>query len=145
MVTLTNTKTILLLMLLVCIGAGYYAWQQQKASLRGLEQARSQGAKIDFFLYSRPLFALDSTHKNILLIYSDRTISVKFPDIDTIRFTETPESSPDNSNPRGPDTINIYLKDGQNYRIGDLKETAREAVKRFRSYAPEVESVLKHR
>lgn len=142
---MANTKNILLLTALLCVGVGYYAWQQQKASLRGLEQARSQGAKIDFFLYSRPLFALDSTHKVVLLIYSDKTISVKFPDIKTIRFTETPSSSQENSEPRGPDSINIYLKDGQNYRIGDLKETAREAVKQFRSFAPEVESILKYR
>lgn len=127
------------------MAVGYYAWRQQQASLQGLEQARSQGAKIDFFLYSRPLFALDSRHKSVLLIDADKTTAIKLPDIKLIRFVETPESNRENSNPRGPDSIEIFLQDGQRYYVGDLKVTAREAVRKFRTYAPQVESILKHR
>ncbi len=140
-----NTKNIVLLIILVCCGIGYYAWQQQKASLNGLELAKKQGAKIDFFLRSRPLFAVDSTHKNILLIYSDKTISVKFSEIKTIRFTETPYKNNYDTEPRGPDTITITQNDGHRYRVGDLRNTAREAITQFRSFVPEIESVLKNR
>ncbi len=140
-----NTKNIVLLIILVCCGIGYYAWQQQKASLNGLELAKKQGAKIDFFLRSRPLFAVDSTHKNILLIYSDKTVSVKFSEIKTIRFTETPYKNNYNTEPRGPDTIIITLTDGRTYQVGDLRETAREASQQFRSFAPAVETVIKYR
>ncbi len=107
--------------------------------------ARSQGAKIDFFLYSRPLFAVDSAHKSILLIYSDKTVSVKFSEIKTIRFREAPYTNNEEMNTRGPDTITINLKNGEKYRVGDLQKTALEAVTQFRSFAPEVESVIKYR
>ncbi len=130
---------------LLCCGIGYYAWQQQKASLNGLALAKKQGAKIDFFLRSRPLFAVDSTHKNILLIYSDKTLSVKFSEIKNIRFTETPYKNNYDTDPKGPDTISITLHDGSQYRIGDLRNTANEAIAQFRSFAPEVESILKPR
>lgn len=142
---MANTKTILIVIAIICGSIGYYAWRQQKAALRGLEQARSQGAKIDFFLYSRPLFALDSTHKQLLLIDAQQTTSIKLADIEHIRFIETPTTSHDNTDPRGPDTISITLKDGQHYRVGDLRKSARNAIKKFRSFAPQVESTLKLR
>ncbi len=140
-----NTKSILLLFACICCGVGYYAWQQQKASLNGLEVAKQQGAKIDFFLRSRPLFAVDSSHKNILLVYSDKTISVKFSEIKNIRFIETPYKHNYDLETKGPDTIIIKLTDDNKYRVGDLRNTAREAITQFRSFAPEVESILKHR
>ncbi len=135
----------MLLIILVCCSIGYYAWQQQKASLNGLELAKKQGAKIDFFLRSRPLFAVDSTHKNIFLIYSDKTVSVKFSEIKTIRFTETPYKNNYDTEPRGSDTVIVTLNNGHRYRVGDLRNTAREAITQFRSFVPEVESVLKNR
>ncbi len=135
----------MLLVALFCIGIGYYAWQQQKTALNGLQQARKQGAKIDFFLYSRPLFAVDSTHKVILLIDSTRTVSLKFSEINTVRFTEAPYTSQYNAETKKPDTITINLTDGQHYRVGDLKTTAREAATQFRAFAPEVESIIKYR
>ncbi len=140
-----NTKNIVLLIILICCGIGYYAWQQQKASLNGLELAKKQGAKIDFFLRSRPLFAVDSTHKSILLVYSDKTLSVKFSEIKTIRFIETPYKNNYDTEPKGPDTIMITLNDGNQYRVGDLRNTAREAITQFQSFAPEIESILKNR
>ncbi len=135
----------MLLIVLICFGIGYYAWQQQKIALKNLELEKKRGAKIDFFLRSRPLFAVDSTHKNVLLVYSDETLLVKFSDIKTIRFTETPYKNNYDTDPKGPDTILITLSNGTQYRIGDLKNTAREAIIQFRTFVPEIESILKSR
>ncbi|MBS9778151.1 MAG: hypothetical protein KGV50_05235 [Gammaproteobacteria bacterium] len=141
-----QTKITFFIVALMCAaGMGYYGWKQQKSALIGLEQAKSQGAKIDFFLYSRPLFALDSSHKKILLIDANTTTAIDFKEIAFIKFIETATTTQDNSDPTGPDTISIELHNKERYRIGDLRITAEKAIKQFRTFAPEVESIIRKR
>lgn len=131
--------------MIVCLGVGYYAWQQQNVSLKRLEKLQQQGVSIDYYLRSRPLFAVDRYHQQILLVYSDQTINIRWSDIVEIRFVESPERHKDTSETRQPDFIEITLHDDQHYRVGDLRTQARESFEQFQTIAPKVKAVLKKR
>lgn len=133
-------------MVVVCAGIGYYAWQQQNQTLQRLEELKNQGTVVDYQLLSRPLFAVDKSKKQLLLVYSDNTRFIPFADVAKIRFVETPKvSQKEDNEPIAPDKVEITLFNGEKVTVFDLREQAEEAYKAFQQQLTLIKAEIKYR
>ncbi len=124
----------IILIIIVCVLLGYVGWKQQNQSLKQLKRLEKHGVKVDSFIYSRPMLAIDNTAKKVIVIYPDKTLNLKFREIKNIRFVESRYSDQQNSNPVGPDRIRIQLKDGRILEIRDLRKSARETMEQLQPF-----------
>lgn len=131
-------KTPLFIILLVCVGLGYYAWRQQQNSVAELKQLQAGGVDVTFHLVSRPLLAVD-TDSQLMYLLSGHGVHeaqiIPLSTISEIKFIESPILNPkDNSEPQGPDYLEITTKNGQRIRVGDLKHSAQLARQYFEQH-----------
>lgn len=124
-----NTKSIIIILVCLCIGIGYYAWRQQQEALSELRYLKSSGVNVAFSLITRPLLAVDREAQVLYLLSGKGVHTVeKIPliQIAKIEFVEAPISNQKESEPQRPDTIYITLMNGKRHHIGDLQKTAKE-------------------
>lgn len=129
-----NTKSIVILVVCLFIGIGYYAWRQQQQSFAELRYLQSSGVNIAFSLVTRPLLAVDRESQVLYLLSGkgEHTVEkIPFVQIAAIEFIEAPINSPKQSSPERPDTISITLMNGTKIRVGDLRKNARYAKALF--------------
>lgn len=132
--------SILTIVVLICLGMGYYAWRQQQNALGGLQALKDNGVAVTFSIRSRPLLAVDAEREHLYLIsgsQAQQPLRMDFRSIKSIVFRETSSSHNDSSEPTGPDTLTIELNDGSKHRVGDLPHRdrgAKSAMQLFRDH-----------
>lgn len=126
----SNSKSLIILLVCLCVGIGYYAWRQQQQSFSELKYLKSSGINIAFSLITRPLLAVDRESQVLYLLSGkgEHTVQkIPFIQIAKIEFVEAPINSAEQSEPTRPDTIRITMMNGEQIRVGDLRKTAKQA------------------
>lgn len=131
-------KSIIVIILVICAGIGFYAWQQQKKAQNELKQLQDSGVDITFSLQSRPLLAVDSGRGILHLLFGNGVHNAKaipLVQIKSIRFIEAPIfNQKENSDTQRPDSLIITTTTGKTYRVGDLYLSATKARELFEQH-----------